>query len=155
MLVGKDIVLRSLTLDDLDFLFSIENNTSYFKYSDNPNFYSKEDLIEFISNSTDDILKYNQIRFVIENDEKPIGFIDLFDYNKRLRKAGIGIIIIEDFQNMGYGTESLKLLISYCWKKLDLLHLYANIKSSNIKSIKLFEKLGFKQHESFLFLLSR
>ena len=30
MLVGKDIVLRSLTLDDLDFLFSIENNTSYF-----------------------------------------------------------------------------------------------------------------------------
>jgi len=155
MLVGKDIVLRSLKLDDLDFLFSIENNISYFEYSDSPSFYSKEDLSEFISNSTDDIIKYNQIRFVIEHYEKPIGLIDLFDYNKRLRKAGIGIIIVEDFQNMGFGTESLKLLISYCWKKLDLQHLYANIKASNIKSIKLFEKLGFIQHESFLFQLSR
>ena len=155
MLVGKDIVLRSLKLDDLDFLFSIENNISYFEYSDSPSFYSKEDLSEFISNSTDDIIKYNQIRFVIEHYEKPIGLIDLFDYNKRLRKAGIGIIIVEDFQNMGFGTESLKLLISYCWKELDLLHLYANIKASNIKSIKLFEKLGFIQHESFLFQLSR
>ncbi|MBG37851.1 MAG: hypothetical protein CMP72_02370, partial [Flavobacteriales bacterium] len=90
MLVGKDIVLRSLTLDDLDFLFSIENNTSYFKYSDNPKFYSKEDLIEFISNSTDDILKYNQIRFVIENEKRQFGTYRAFP--PRLREEPLHTI---------------------------------------------------------------
>ena len=55
MLEGENLKLRLLELKDLDFLYSVENNKSYFKFSSHPQYYSKEELKEFISNSTDDI----------------------------------------------------------------------------------------------------
>ena len=70
MLIGKEILLRFLKLEDLDFLYSIENNINYFEFSDNPQFYSKTVLKEYIKNSNTSISTYNQLRFVIEHKKK-------------------------------------------------------------------------------------
>ena len=155
MLIGKKILLRSLTSEDLDFLYSIENNLNYFQFSDQPKFYSKEVLKEYIKNSNVPISVYNQLRFVIEHNNHAVGLIDLFDYDVKAKSAGVGIIIKEEFQNLNYGSESLGLLISFAWDELDLLYLYANIKSNNIRSIKLFEKFGFIKKDEVLFQLNR
>ena len=155
MLIGKEILLRSLKSEDLDFLCSIENNINYFQFSDQPKFYSKEVLKEYIKNSNVPISVYNQLRFVIEYNNHAVGLIDLFDYDVKTKSAGVGIIIKEEFQNLNYGSESLGLLISFAWDELDLLYLYANIKSNNIRSIKLFEKFGFIKKDEVLFQLNR
>ena len=155
MLIGKEILLRSLKSEDLDFLYSIENNINYFQFSDQPKFYSKEVLKEYIENSNVPISVYNQLRFVIEHNNHAVGLIDLFDYDVKTKSAGVGIIIKEEFQNLNYGSESLGLLILFAWDELDLLYLYANIKSNNIRSIKLFEKFGFIKKDEVLFQLNR
>ena len=155
MLIGKEILLRFLKLEDLDFLYSIENNINYFEFSDNPQFYSKTVLREYIKNSDTSISTYNQLRFVIEYKKKAIGLIDLFDYDFKTKSAGIGIIVKEEFQNLNFGSESLDLLISFAWEDLDLLSLYANINSDNTRSIKLFEKFGFIKKDELLFQLNR
>ena len=155
MLIGKEILLRSLKSEDLDFLCSIENNINYFQFSDQPKFYSIEVLKEYIENSNVPISVYNQLRFVIEHNNHAVGLIDLFDYDVKTKSAGVGIIIKEEFQNLNYGSESLGLLISFAWDELDLLYLYANIKSNNIRSIKLFEKFGFIKKDELLFQLNR
>ena len=155
MLIGKEILLRFLKLEDLDFLYSIENNINYFEFSDNPQFYSKTVLKEYIENSSTSISTYNQLRFVIEHKKKAVGFIDLFDYDFKTKSAGIGIIVKEEFQNLNFGSESLGLLISFAWEDLDLLSLYANINSDNTRSIKLFEKFGFIKKDELLFELNR
>ena len=155
MLIGKEILLRSLKSEDLDFLYSIENNINYFQFSDQPKFYSKEVLKEYIENSNVPISVYNQLRFVIDHNNHAVGLIDLFDYDVKTKSAGVGIIIKEEFQNLNYGSESLRLLISFAWDELDLLYLYANIKSNNIRSIKLFEKFGFIKKDELLFQLNR
>jgi len=155
MLIGKEILLRSLKSEDLDFLYSIENNINYFQFSDQPKFYSKEVLKEYIKNSNVPISVYNQLRFVIDHNNHAVGLIDLFDYDVKTKSAGVGIIIKEEFQNLNYGSESLGLLISFAWDELDLLYLYANIKSNNIRSIKLFEKFGFIKKDEVLFQLNR
>lgn len=36
MLEGENLKLRLLQLKDLDFLYSVENNKSYFKFSSHP-----------------------------------------------------------------------------------------------------------------------
>ena len=155
MLEGENLKLRLLQLKDLDFLYSVENNQNYFKFSSHPQYYSKEELKEFISNSTDDITIYNQLRFVVDLNDNPIGLIDLFNYNPKRKNAGVGIIILEEFQNQNFGSKSLELLISYAWEKLDLLSLYANIKPSNQNSIKLFDKHGFVKKSQLLFELNK
>ena len=78
------IYLRNLTIDDFDYLNSVENNKSFLKYSFQNKNYSKEDLIQFIYDSQLPLEQTNQIRFVIckiETDE-PLGFIDLFEINE-------------------------------------------------------------------------
>ena len=89
------IYLRNLTIDDLDYLNSVENNKSFWKYSFQNKIYSKEELIQFIYDSQLPLEQTNQIRFVIcktETDE-PLGFIDLFEINFTKSQAGISILI--------------------------------------------------------------
>ena len=81
------------------------------------------------------------MRLIIEekSTEKSIGMIDLFDFNPQHKRAGIGIVIHPDFQQKGFASEALSLLIQYAFTHLQLHQLYANILTDNEKSLQLFE----------------
>ena len=70
--------------------------------------------------------------------------IDIFDFNPQHKRAGVGVLIHPDFQQNGFASEALSLLINYCFTHLNLHQLYANITSDNKNSIALFEKHQFK-----------
>ena len=146
MLVGENILLRSLLDFDIDFLYSIENDKSLWKFGSENTYFDRFTLENYIRNAQQDIKKSKQFRFVIQHKDIPIGFIDLFDYSKS--SAGVGIIIIDKYQNMGFGTESLSLLINYSRDVLKLTELFCNIKEDNAKSISLFTSFGFKKINS-------
>jgi diamine N-acetyltransferase len=75
-----------------------------------------------------------------------IKLIDLFEFDPKNNRAGIGILIKNnDDRNQGIGTESLELLIKYAFYNLNLNQLYANIDSENTASLKLFAKFGFQK----------
>ena len=89
-----------------------------------------------------------QLRLAIceNDDENAIGLIDLFDFDPKNNRAGIGILIKnKDDRNQGIGTESLELLIKYAFYHLNLNQLYANIDSENGASLQLFVKFGFEK----------
>ena len=76
------IYLRNLTIDDFDYLNSVENNNSYWKYSLQNKYYSKDELIQFIFDSQLPIEQTNQIRFVIcksKSNEKNTRHISRFN----------------------------------------------------------------------------
>lgn len=139
----KNISLRSLEPSDLDFLYSVENDESNWKISNTILPFSKFTLQEYIKVASQDIFEAKQYRFVICVNDKSIGFADLFDFDPLNKRVGIGVLIIPEEQQKGYSTSTLKILIDYCFKKLDVHQLYANILEDNIKSIHLFEKAGF------------
>ena len=142
------IYLRNLTIDDFDYLNSVENNKSFWKYSFQNKHYSKDDLIQFIYNSQLPLEQTNQIRFVIcktETDE-PLGFIDLFEINFTKSKAGISILISNsENRSKGYGKLSVKKICEYASKELKIKNLYCNISIDNILSLNFFKSVGFKQ----------
>ena len=77
-------------------------------------------------------------------DGKTIGAIDLFDFDPYHLRVGIGLLIHKkDDRSKGYASAALELLIGYCFKKLKMHQLYANIGIGNQISISLFEKYGF------------
>uniref|UniRef100_UPI0037514028 GNAT family N-acetyltransferase n=1 Tax=Flavobacterium sp. TaxID=239 RepID=UPI0037514028 len=89
-----------------------------------------------------------QLRLAIckNNSNKAIGLIDLFDFDARNNRAGIGIVIHnETNRNTGIGKESLQLLINYSFNKLQLRQLFANIGTNNEASLKLFTTFGFEK----------
>ena len=146
-LKGTHINLRALEPEDLDFLYQIENNESFWQVSHTNTPFSKYILKQYLENAHLDIFEAKQLRLLIEEKltRKQIGMIDLFDFNPIHKRAGIGILIHPKFQKNGFASEALSNLISYCFSHLNLHQLYANISSDNIKSISLFTKRHFKE----------
>ncbi|PWG06263.1 GNAT family N-acetyltransferase [Polaribacter aquimarinus] len=147
LLVGKKIKLRALEPEDLDFLYKIENNESFWEVSHTKTPFSKYILKQYLANAHLDIFEAKQLRLLIEekSTKKQLGMIDLFDFNSQHQRAGIGILIHPNYQNKGYASEALSILVNYCFSILNLHQLYANITCDNSKSISLFTKHYFKK----------
>ena len=139
--------LRPLEPEDLDELYKWENDPSIWKVSCTQTPFSRYILKKYIEESHRDIVEAKQLRLIIENlEEKPVGAIDLFDYEPFHLRAGVGILIYDiEERRRGLATDALELLMQYCKKTLGLNQLYANIGSSNFPSINLFEKSGFRK----------
>lgn len=144
-LIGEQIYLRALEPKDLDFLYQLENDMSIWEISGTLKPYSKKVLQLYLENAHRDIYDVKQLRLCICNhSDDCIGLIDLFDFDPKNRRAGIGIVITKtEDRNKGVGTEAISLLCNYAFSILDLHQLYANILEENKASIHLFEKLGF------------
>ncbi len=147
LLRDKKIILRALEPEDLEFLYSCENNPEIWHVSNTLTPFSKYILKQYLETSQNDIYTNKQLRLIItkiDDPSAPIGAIDLFDFDPFHMRAGIGILICdEQNRNMGFGSAALNLLITYCFQHLHLHQLYCNISINNSKSIELFKNAGF------------
>ena len=143
--MGADkVYLRALELDDLEFLFEIENNRDFWEISYTILPFSKYYLEKYIKESNHDIFSEKQFRFVISIENKyPVGLIDLFDFDPINHRAGIGIVINSTQRKKGYALKSVKLIEDYSKKNLQIHQLYVNVGIDNKISLDLFKKLGY------------
>jgi len=144
MLENEIIRLRALEPEDLDALYKWENDTTLWSWSCTLAPYSRYELREYIL-STKDIYESKQLRFVIElkKEAKPVGMIDLYDFEPYHKRAAVGIIITGDYQNKGLAGIALSLLCEYAFSFLKLHQLYAFIPVKNEPSKHLFLRSGF------------
>ncbi|WP_411768888.1 GNAT family N-acetyltransferase [Winogradskyella sp. A3E31] len=146
-LKGKHIYLRALEPEDLEFVHAIENDESIWELSNTLTPYSRFLIKEYLKNAKQDIYEAKQLRLVVsDKKDNAIGLIDIFDFDFKNKRAGIGIIIKDPEQRgKGYGAEAINLLVDYCFKKLSLHQLYCNISETNSASLRLFERAGFEK----------
>jgi diamine N-acetyltransferase len=142
----KNIRLRALEPEDLELLYTWENNDINWVYSNTVSPFSRFTLKRYIENSHKNIYETGQLRLMIDHieDKKTIGTIDLFEFDSFHKRAGLGILIAdESYRRKGFAAMSLKCLIQYCFKTLQLHQLYCNILANNTVSIELFKNHGF------------
>lgn len=147
-LQGKNIYLRALEPEDLEFVFAVENDESIWEFSNTQTPYSRFLIRQYLENAHQDIYEAKQLRLAIcKNDTfEAIGLIDLFEYDPKNNRAGIGIVIRnEGNRNQGIGSQTLELLIHYSFRQLNLKQLFANINPENEASIALFTNFGFEK----------
>lgn len=146
-MIGEKVILRALEQEDLDFLFSTENDMKLWEVSHTQTPFSKYILKRYLENSHLDIYEAKQLRLIIVEKESKtsIGMIDLFDFNPQHNRAGVGIMLINSYKNKGYASEALELFITYAFSKLQLHQLYASMTLDNLSSIQLFENHRFKK----------
>ncbi len=147
-LKGTNIYLRALEPEDLEFIYAIENNESVWEVSNTQTPYSRFLIRQYLENAHQDIYEAKQLRLAIclYDTFHAIGLIDLFDFDPKNNRAGVGIVISnEATRNSGIGSEALQLVINYAFNQLQLHQLYANIGSDNEISLQLFTKFGFQK----------
>lgn len=145
--INRDIVLRSLEPEDLDVLYKWENDTRLWQKGATISPFSRFAIRQYIVDATDDIYHTRQLRMMLEEKESrlPVGTIDIYDFDPLHRRAGIGILIDEDFQQKGYALQALQCAERYAFGHLLLHQIYAFIPETNQPSLALFAKAGFEQ----------
>jgi diamine N-acetyltransferase len=147
-LKGKNIYLRALEPEDLDFIYALENNESIWEVSNTQTPYSRFLIRQYLENAHQDIYEAKQLRLAICHNEtaETLGLIDIFDFDPKNNRAGVGLLIgSQANRSKGIGSEALELVINYTFQQLQVHQLYANIGSDNEISLQLFTKFGFQK----------
>ncbi len=146
LLIGKHVSLRAMEPEDLELLYTLENDSKVWDISSIHVPYSRYTLKQFIAKGTHDIYTDKQLRLMIESvdDGTVVGIVDITDFQPYHHRAEIGIVLARDYRNKGIGTEVLHLIEQYADSYLQLHQIYAYVSSTNEASLKLFQKAGFK-----------
>jgi diamine N-acetyltransferase len=148
LLENLSISLRAPEPGDLDLLYIWENDTSIWRISGTLAPFSRNVLRLYLDNAGKDIFEAKQLRLIIQEKSKhrPLGAIDLFDFDPHHHRAGVGILVAEPSdRRQGYAREALETLMEYCFGILHLHQLYCNIQAGNQASIALFTNAGFEE----------
>lgn len=132
------LTIRSSTIDDSKYLLSWWNDGKVMSHAGFP--LGLKTTIEEVEAS---ILKQNEKReiLIIMYDDKPIGEMS---YRIIENYALIGIKICEEeFQNKGYGSILLKMLISYLFKNKEINKIVLDTNLKNKRAMHVYEKIGF------------
>lgn len=137
--------------EDLELLYTIENNPDIWHVSGTTSPYSRYALRDYIANQQADIYADRQIRLVIratQDDGTPpraVGLLDLFDYSPQHQRAEMGLAILAQEQGKGYATQAVEWLKTYAGQTLHLQQVYAIVSEKNNQTISLLRRCGFLQ----------
>ena len=125
-----------------------ENNPDNWEVSENNSPYTLCDINRLVTN-LEDIKIAKQARFIIclNEDDSPIGTIDLFSIDFELKATSVGILISEKGnRRKGYALESLELMESEI-KELNIDKIEAKVHLNNKGSLNLFKKANYKKKQ--------
>ncbi len=84
--------------------------------------------------------------FSIESlDEQPtlIGFASLFGVGAKDRCGTLGIVLGREFVGRGYGTDAVRVIVSFGFREMGLCRIQLGVYSFNVRAIAAYRKAGF------------
>lgn len=145
-LQDNTLFLRPVEPEDLELLYTIENNPDIWDKGTVTIPYSHYALRRFIQETQNDLFIDRQLRLIIVLSEtgKSIGIVDLFNFEPSHLRAEIGIALLAGYQKKGLAAKAVNLLCEYAGKALRLHSLSAWVAGTNTASRHLFEHTGFE-----------
>lgn len=147
LLQEKEITLRAIEPDDLDFVYLAENDTHSWHSSATVAPMSRYLIQQYIESYRADIYQDRQLRLIATHTltGERIGVADLYDFDPRNSRAGVGIYIAPNMRGKGYGKQMLALLSDYAQQFIGIHNLYAIISTDNTPSRQVFAHCGYNE----------
>lgn len=147
---GRTIRLRAVEPEDADLMYTWENDCDIWLVSGTTEPFSHYQMQRFVERHQDTVgvLCDGQLRLIVETlpGGKPVGAIDLFEYDPIHRRAGIGILIYErSDRGRGYASDALETLCRYTHDTLRTHQLWCTVGADNEASLRLFRSAGFTE----------
>lgn len=130
------ISFRKIEINDLMFINEVRNDCAFEFLHDSRKFTIDETISWFE--------KTNPDFYVILNGDKKIGYFRLSNYSNINRNIYVGADLHSDFRGVGLAFEAYKLFIPFLFSKYNLHKVSLEVLKTNLKAIKLYERLGFK-----------
>lgn len=138
------LILRSMSLDDIDFILRHFGNEDTNRYSSYEGLKNREEAIDFYKRF---IEQGKPTRFrlgvVLKETGGLIGTLGYHNLSRRDHSAEIGYDLSRAHWGKGIMTEAVKALVRYGFEQMNLNRIEATVDSENLRSIRLLERLGF------------
>jgi len=144
--VNKDIKLRSWKLKWAADLFRlVDKNRKYLRswLPWVPGIKKVADSKKFIANSLKEQKKGIGLELSVWYKDKLVGCLGLHGLSKDNRRASIGYWLDSSYQGKGIMTGSVKALIDYSFRELNLNRIGIEIATKNTKSLAIAKRLNF------------
>ena len=155
-IITKRLILRKITAEDVDAMFSLDSNPEVMKYVGVQPFTQKEESAKMIENIINQYEKNGTGRLAVIEKEtnKFIGWsgIKLLteEVNGHKNVYELGYRFLPDFWGKGYATESAKASLDLGFNQLNADTIYAYADVENQSSNYILTKLGFENKGTFL-----
>ena len=147
-LEGRICRLRAVEPEDVETMYRWENDPEVWAVSGTTAPFSRHMLVQFVEQQRLDLAQTRQLRLIVETrqEARPVGAIDLFEYDPIHRRAGIGILIYEQSdRGRGYASDAVETLCRYAHDTLRAHQLWCNVGADNEASLRLFRSAGFTE----------
>ena len=140
---GK-ISLRIAEPEDARQIYEWENDRSVWRVSETSCPVSLFQVEQFLLGNSD-LVTNRQLRLMVCHDDvdRPIGSIDLFDFDPVNSRIGIGVLIEKPYRGQGYATKAVALCLDYLFHDIMVHQVHCLIDVQNEESQHLFMNLGF------------
>lgn len=146
-LKGKKVLLRAIEEEDLVMLKEMVNDPEFeYKvvgYSFPISSFQQKKWFENISKND------SGLKLIIEYENKAVGLATLEEIDWKNRSASHGMKLIKEAQGKGIGKDVVMTICNYAFNELQLNRLEGGMLETNIPSLKLYEKCGWKKEGVF------
>lgn len=138
--------LRAIEPEDLELLYTIENDSELWDRGTVMIPYSRYSLRRFIQNTQNDLYVDRQLRLMIclSDGNETVGIVDLFNFEPHHSRAEIGITLLASYRGRGIALRAVNLLCEYAFNVFHLHSLSAWVTEENDRSRLLFDTAGFE-----------
>lgn len=138
--------LRAVEPSDVEVMYLWENDPEVWRVSGTTEPLSHARLVRFVEEQSYDIYATRQLRLIVEAEGIAVGALDIFDFDPRHLRFGIGILIYAaEHRRCGYARAAIAAVADYARNRLGLKQIWASVVADNEASIRLFEQCGFER----------
>lgn len=144
LLIGRNVIIREFKETDFNEFFElIQDKTNHdlagLEYSND---------LDFVKELFGMYQRRQDAHVIAEKDTNRM--IGIFEINRRGESAElaqtreIGFVIDQKFRQLGYASESVSLVIEYCFEQIHIKEIWASTEQENQVPQKILRKLDFK-----------
>ena len=142
---SKNTQLRAMEPEDLELLYTIENDSEVWDVTSAKAHYSRYAIKQYLAQQPQEISIAGELRLVITTATgEAVGLVDLTSYSPTDRTAEIGITILKSHRGKGHGKEAIEEIERYAKQMLNMRMLYAHTLACNESANKLFTACGYE-----------
>lgn len=152
-LATERVALRAMQDSDADALFVIYGDSDVMRYASDPTFPNRETVFTMLASVRRLLAAGSALEWAITDHvtDQLVGTCGIHSLQASTGAAELGCMLARQFWGQGYMHEALLLVIDYSRETLGLTRLLADIDAPNTRSIRLFQRLGFRHVEGTMY----
>jgi ribosomal-protein-alanine N-acetyltransferase len=156
-LESERLILRKLDINDVDQIFEFTSLPetseilSWFPHSDKS--VSRTFIKNIISKYSNN--EVSQWAIELKSDKIVIGIAGFVQFFSEHSRGEIAYVLSPKYQNKGYMTEALKMVLEYGFNMIKLRRIEAKCEINNFSSERVLQKLGFRLEGCFYNFIKR